>query len=90
MIESSYSELENDKKRRISEIMNSIKKLKDVNNNDIENSLKNTIDIFDAIICSEKPDRKMLELILDKISIYNDKNICFKLLVDIDKLTYNN
>lgn len=87
IIENSYSELENEKKKKINELSQKIIKLERINNNDIEKSIKTTIDIFDQIINNNKPSRKLLEMILDKIIINSDKTLDFKLLVNIDKLT---
>jgi Site-specific recombinases, DNA invertase Pin homologs len=89
IIESNYTELENEKRRKIYELSNRIEELQKVNNKDIEKNIKTAIEIFDSIIESEKPDRKMIETILERINIYHDKSIEFKLLIDISKLTYS-
>lgn len=89
IIENSYIELENDKKKRINELVNKIDELKKLDSNNIEKNIKTTIDIFNTIIDSEVPDRKLLEMILDKIKIDENRNLEFKLLVNIDKLTYS-
>lgn len=88
IIENSYSELEKEKKKKIKELMDQIDKLEKINDDEIEKNIRSTIDIFDKIINKERPDRKLLELILDKIIINIDKSLQFKLLVNIDKLTY--
>ncbi|KNY26880.1 recombinase family protein [Pseudobacteroides cellulosolvens] len=90
IIEDSYSQLENDKKARINELTIKIEELKRVGNKDIEKKIQTAIDKFDSIIESERPDRKVIEMILDRILIYHDKTIEFKLLVDISELTYDN
>jgi site-specific DNA recombinase len=90
IVEESYSQLENDKKAKIKELSQKVDELKKVSNKDIEDRLKTAIGIFDSIIDAERPNRKDLELVLDKILIYGDKSIEFKLLVNIDELTYSN
>lgn len=89
IIESSYTELENEKRRKLLELSNRIEELQNVNNKDIEKNIKSTIEIFNSIIESNKPDRKMIETILERINIYHNKSIEFKLLVDISELTYS-
>ena len=42
---------------------------------------------FDEIINASKPNRIILQMIIDKIYIHRDKTIRFKLKIDIDKLT---
>lgn len=88
IIENSYNELENEKKKRINELTQKVNKLREANHDNIENNLKATIDIFDKIIKKERPDRKLLELILDKIILNSDRSLEFKLLVNIDKLIH--
>ena len=48
--------------------------------------IKKAIDYFDEIIKSDKPDKAVMNEVLDKILIYHDKTIEFKLKVDINKL----
>jgi hypothetical protein len=43
---------------------------------------------FDDIVNSEVPERKLLEMVLDKIILHRDKTIEFKLKVNIDQFTY--
>ncbi|WP_411682868.1 recombinase family protein [Clostridium thailandense] len=90
IIEHSYGELENEKKKRINELSEKINELQKLSGNNVENSIKSNIKIFEDIINSDKPNRKLLELTLEKITIYDDKSIEFRLLADIDKLTYTN
>ncbi len=87
IVEESYSQLENDKKARIKELNQKVDELKKVSSKNLEDRLKTAISIFDSIVDAERPNRKDLELVLDKISIYSDKSIEFKLLVNIDELT---
>lgn len=84
ILENSYNEIEEEKKKKINELIHRILELKNISNNEEEN--KTTIDIFHKIIKSEIPERKKLEQILDKIVIHKDRNAEFRLLVNIDKL----
>ncbi len=88
IIENSYSQLEEEKEKKINELNQRVSELKEMKNNDVENNLKSNIEIFDKIIKSDIPERKNLEQILDKVIIHQDRNLEFKLLVNIDKLTY--
>ncbi|MDW8802835.1 recombinase family protein [Clostridium sp. A1-XYC3] len=90
IIEHSYVQLENEKKKRINELSEKISELQRLNINNIENNMESNMQIFSNIINSDKPSRKLLELILEKIIIHDDKSLEFKLLADIDKLTYTN
>jgi site-specific DNA recombinase len=90
IIENSYTELENEKKKQISIFTKKAEELQQISNNDIEKNIKTAIEVFDDIINCETPNRKMLEMILEKIIIYKDRTVEFKLLVSIAKLTYNN
>ncbi len=89
IIENSYTEMEAEKKRIILELNEKINELERASSENIEKSIKSNIEIFDCIINSERPERKYLEMILDKIIVYSDRNLEFKLKVNIDKLTFN-
>ena len=88
IIESSYTEVETEKKKIILELSAKVNELQKINNDDIEKNILSNIEIFDSIINSDIPARKYLEMILDKIIIHNDKNLEFKLKINIEKLTY--
>lgn len=90
IIEDSYVELENEKKKKINELTQKIGELQKVSNDNIENDIKSNVELISKVIDSETPSRKLLELILDKIIIHDDKSLEFRLLADIDKLTYTN
>lgn len=93
ILENSYDSLEQEKKKKINELNNRINELRKVDRKDIENNLKTAIQIYDSIIQSEMPDRKDLEMILDKILLYGksqNNRIEFKLLLNIESLTYAN
>jgi site-specific DNA recombinase len=88
IIEDTYSNLENDKKERISKIIGKIEELKNINISNVENNVETAMKVFDDIINAEVPERKLLEMVLDKIMLNKDKTIEFKLKVNIDQLTY--
>ena len=48
--------------------------------------LKTALEYFDEIINASKPNRIILQMIIDKIYIHRDKTIRFKLKADIEKL----
>jgi DNA invertase Pin-like site-specific DNA recombinase len=87
IVENSYNEIEAEKKKRILELTQKVRELQRVNNNDIGKIIKSNLEIFDLIINSQRPERKYLEMILDKITVYSDRSLEFKLKVNIDKLT---
>ncbi|HYE09150.1 MAG TPA: recombinase family protein [Patescibacteria group bacterium] len=93
IIEKGYEDVEMDKKKKIADLTQRIKELNRAANIDNEKTIKTNIEIFDHIIHAEIPERKDLELIIDKIVVYAEKssrnrNFDFKLKIDIDKLTY--
>jgi len=84
IIESSYFQLEEEKKKKINEL--NLRVLESPNINcDLKN--KSTMEIFSDLINAEIPERKNLEQLLAKVVIHKDKNLEFRLLVNIDKLT---
>jgi DNA invertase Pin-like site-specific DNA recombinase len=87
IIENSYDEMESEKKKRIMELSEKVNELQRISCETIEGNIKSNIEIFDAIINSDIPERKYLEMILDKILVYSDRNLEFKLKINIDKLT---
>ncbi len=89
VIENSYCEMELEKKKRIIELTQKINELQKKICVDNEVNIKSNIEIFDAIINSEVPKRKHLEMILDKIIVYSDRNLEFKLKINIDRLTHS-
>ncbi len=86
IIENSYIVLENNEKKKIRELSKRLEELHRAAGSDMEREMGTAIELYDMIIQKEKPDRKLLELVLDRICIYHDKSIEFKLLVNIDKL----
>ena len=90
IIQNAYIELEAERKKRVLELSQKVSELKSLNNEDIKKNIKSNIEVFDIIINSEIPKREHLEMILDKIIIYSDRSVEFKLKVNIDKLAYFN
>lgn len=92
IIEHSYVELENEKKARIAELSSRLEELQLIQQENLENNPINAITVFDNIIEAERPNRRDLELILDRIYIYGKEKsnyIEFKLLVNIEQLTHS-
>lgn len=84
-IENTYKELE---KEKYKEIESYKRKLAELENEDLENKqekLKQTIDYYNQIIEKDKPDKAILNMLIDKIYIYHDKSVRFELKVDIEK-----
>lgn len=86
LIEETYSELIKTKANEINETLNTINKLQNQSNNEKIDKIKNAIDYFDDIIKSEQPSKQILSQVLDKIIITKNKNIEFKLKINIDEL----
>lgn len=87
IIENSYTEMEEEKKRNIFELSRKISELE--KNINLEKVIESNIEIFDSIINSHRPEKKYLEMILDKIIVDHDRNLEFILKVDISKLIYS-
>lgn len=79
----SYNKLEEDKKQRIKSLRCQVLELKNSTSIDKEKSIKTAINIMDQIILSEKPKRKLLESILDSITIYKGRIIEFRLKINL-------
>lgn len=90
IIEESYFQLEEEKKKKISELEQRISEFIKIDSNYMNNNHKSAIYIIDNIIKSEVPERKILEETLDKIVINKDKSIEFKLMVNTNKLANKN
>ena len=83
IIEDTYKELEKDKTNRIEQLQ----KLLEQQQEDLDiKKLKTAIEYFDDIIKSNKPNRYILECLINKIWIYHDKSVKFELKPDIKKL----
>lgn len=87
MLEETYDELENDLARRIAGIQNQIELTIDRKNTivRVNRTAKLAMDVFDDILSKEKLDRNDLQLIIEKIYVYED-HIDIKLKADIDSL----
>ena len=85
-IENTYKVLEEEKYKKIESYK---KKLKELENEDLEikhKKLKQAVDYFNHIIEREKPDKVILNMLIDRIYIYHDKSVKFELKACIDKL----
>lgn len=85
-IENTYKSLEEEKYKEIEKIK---RKLQELQNEDLEikqEKLKQTIDYFNQIIESDEPDKAILNMLIDKIYIYHDKSVKFKLKLGIEKI----
>lgn len=83
-IENTYKILEEEKYKEIEKIKLAI--LKKDNLEIKQEKLKQTIDYFNQIIENDKPDKAILDMLIDKIYIYHDKTVEFELKIDIEKL----
>lgn len=85
-IENTYKSLEEEKYKEIEKIKNKLKELQNENLEIKQEKLEQTIDYFNQIIESDRPDKTILSMLIDKIYIYHDKSVQFELKVDIEKL----
>ena len=87
MLEETYDELEDDLTRRIAGLQNQIELTVDRRNTIIRvnRAAKLALEVFDDILHKEKLDRNDLQLIIDKIIVYED-HVEVKLKADIDSL----
>ena len=87
LLEETYDELEDDLTRRIAGLQNQIELTVDRRNTIIRvnRAAKLAIDIFDDILNKPKLDRNDLQLIVDKITVYED-HVDIQLKADIDSL----
>ncbi len=85
LIENTYQDLEEDKYKEIDQIKSRLKQLQNENLEIEQEKIKKTIDYFNQIIENDKPDKAILNRLIDKIYIYHDKSAKFKLKIDIEK-----
>ena len=87
LLEQTYNELESDLHRKIEGLNNQITMLSNKRNMilRVNREAKTAIDIFHDILAKEKLDRTDLELLIDRIVIYED-HIEVQLHADIDEL----
>ena len=86
IIENTYKELEKEKMQSITHLQELIQSDEKKNLEDKIQKLKTSVEYFDEIINASKPNRIILQMIIDKIYIYRDKTIRFNLKTDIEKL----
>jgi len=87
IIENSYLEIENEKKKKIKGLKDKLQGLEKLKIEDKDHNVENNIEGFESIINCEIVERKDLERILDKIVINDDRTLEFKLKINIDELT---
>ncbi|MBQ8974475.1 MAG: recombinase family protein, partial [Oscillospiraceae bacterium] len=87
MLEETYDELEDDLTRRISGIRNQIDMTVDKRNTIIRvnRAAKTALEVFDDVLHKDKLDRNDLQLIIDRIKVYED-HVEIQLKADIDSL----
>ena len=87
VLEETYDELENDLLRRIKGIQNQIAMTVDKRNTIIQvnRTAKTALEVFDGILAKPKLDRNDLQLIIQKIKVYED-HLEIQLKADIDSL----
>lgn len=85
LVENTYQDLEEDKYKEIDQIKSRLKQLQNENLEIEQEKIKKTIDYFNQIIENDKPDKAILNRLIDKIYIYHDKSAKFKLKIDIEK-----
>ncbi|AAK80204.1 DNA invertase Pin-like site-specific DNA recombinase [Clostridium acetobutylicum] len=86
IIEEAYVRMEKEKKKNILKLTQEIEKFNVENNLKCDNSLKNALQVFDNIIESENLKREDVERVLDKIIVYKNKHLEFRLKVNIDSI----
>ena len=86
IIENTYNELEKEKMQRMAHLQELIQNDEKKNLEDKIQKLKTSVEYFDEIINASKPNRIILQMIIDKIYIQRDKTIRFSLKADIEKL----
>lgn len=86
IVEETYRDIEQELLTKIKAIKVHMDKIK---NEDIESKtkkIKKSIEYFDEIINTDIPDKAILNEILNKIIIYSDRSVQFKLKINIDRL----
>ena len=89
MIENAYKELENDKQNQIISLKEILSKEDEKILQDRKEKVETAIEVFDQIIDSNEPSKFLLNSIIDKIIIYSDRTIEFRLKGNIEKLIKN-
>ena len=86
LIEETYIEIIKQKVKEIQDISQVLNNLETQTEKEKINNIKKAIDYFDEIIKTEVPSKQLLAQVLDKIIIHKNKNIEFKLKINIDEL----
>ena len=86
LIEESYLDMLKTKSNEIQEITKTIDKLESQTANEKVENIKNAIEYFDDIIKSDIPSKKVLAQVLEKVIITKNKNLEFKLKMNIEEL----
>ncbi len=86
MVENAYKDLESSKQNQIISLKETLAKDDEKILEDKERKIKSALDIFDEIISTNEPSKYLLNSIIEKIVIYNDKTIEFILKGDIKKI----
>lgn len=85
-IENTYKELEKEKYKEIESYKRKLAELENEGLKNKQEKLKQTIDYFSQIIEKDEPDKAILNMLIDKIYIYHDKSVRFKLRINIEKI----
>ncbi|URZ06232.1 recombinase family protein [Clostridium felsineum] len=86
IIEECYKKIENEKKEKILKLIRDIDEFNEENKNKFNNNLKSALQIFDNIIKEKNLKREEVERIIDRIIVYKDRSLEFKLKVSIDEI----
>lgn len=86
LIEETYTDIIKQKVKEIQDISQVLNNLETQTEKEKINNIKKAIDYFDEIIKTEVPSKQLLAQVLDKIIIHKNKNIEFKLKINIDEL----
>lgn len=86
IVEETYSQMIEDKLKEITDITETLRHLENQSQKDKVKKVKQALEYFDEIIKAEAPTKEVLAQVLDKIIIYQNKNLEFRLKVNLDKL----
>ena len=86
IVENTYKELEQEKMQRIIYLQELLQNDEKKNLEEKYSKLKTSLEYFDEIINAEKPNRMILQMLIDKIYIQRDKTIRFVMKPDIEKM----
>lgn len=86
IIEDTYSEIIKTKMNEIKEISHTIQRLENETEDEKVKNIKSAIEYFDEIIKSDVPSKQILAQVLDKVMITKNKNLEFKLKMNIDDI----